>query len=395
MKQSKNKVVDKGNNFLFQDRFIEWRMFRTKEMDEYWHKFISENPYLEDSLQEAIVRFDQIRINRTQLSVNDKEALFHAIIKKITARRRMRRLLLRISSAAAILLLGFSSVTLYYLNRERVSSSNLQADSYPIADTIDQKEVQIITGKQKITISNNSDLELTKDSKVVVTDNSKVKSELVLDTVSINKLTVPYGKYVTLTLSDGTKMWVNAGSCVEFPSIFSGKERRIKVCGEAYIEVAKDEDKPFLVDTKKISVQVLGTSFNISAYKGDDSPSVVLLKGKVIVKSGCEEAELVPNERVELSDGMLLKETVDASEYISWTRGVLEFNEATVSEILKRIGRYYNVTFDNSSDISLVPRTFSGKLYLSKSLDSIMLSISKLSSIEYIIEDGIINIIKK
>ena len=157
----------------------------------------------------------------------------------------------------------------------------------------------------------------------------------------------------------------------------------------------KDTKRPFVVHTDRMDIQVLGTSFNVSAYHDDIGATVVLVNGKVSVKTAQQVMEMLPNEKAELTNNQITKETVDVSEYISWTKGVLEFYEASVSEILKKVGRYYNVQFESSPDIPLNARTCSGKLFLSNNLDSVMTSVSVLSSTNYRRENNMIYITKK
>lgn len=119
------------------------------------------------------------------------------------------------------------------------------------------------------------------------------------------------------------------------------------------------------------------------------------MKGKVSVKTNTDETKLSPNEKFNLINGEISTETVDVSEYISWTKGVLEFDETPISEILKKVGRYYNVQFENNLDTKLNDKTCSGKLFLSNNLDSVMISVSVLSSTKYHRENTIIHISKK
>ncbi|HBK30926.1 MAG TPA: iron dicitrate transport regulator FecR, partial [Porphyromonadaceae bacterium] len=105
--------------------------------------------------------------------------------------------------------------------------------------------------------------------------------------------------------------------------------------------------------------------------------------------------DLSPNEKVEKQGGQLSKEEVDVSGYISWTKGIMKFNETTMSDILKKVGRYYNVQFENNSGTALNEKSCSGKLFLSNNLDSVMTSISVLSSTTYKRENNIIHISKK
>jgi len=122
----------------------------------------------------------------------------------------------------------------------------------------------------------------------------------------------------------------------------------------------------------------------------------VLVEGKVRIERGSAQiAELLPNEKIDITGNDILKEKVDVSEFISWRKGVLEFNNTPVSEILKKIGRYYNVQFEGTTDIPLSKQTCSGKLFLSNNLDSVMTSVSILSSTVYQRENNRIHISKK
>lgn len=232
--------------------------------------------------------------------------------------------------------------------------------------------------------------------RALITDSTDSSTELLLGMVELNRLVVPYGKRMNLTLSDGTKVWLNSGTQLDFPSEFTKTTREIAVNGEVFIEVAHDPAVPFIVRANNLSVRVLGTSFNMSAYHDDASAVVVLVDGKVEVKTaGNQTAHLEPNEKLELIDNNIVKEEVSVSEYISWIRGVLEFEDEPISEILKKIGRYYNVQFENSPDMGLRDQVCSGKLFLSNNLDSVMTSVSALSSTVYQRDNNVIRITKK
>lgn len=205
---------------------------------------------------------------------------------------------------------------------------------------------------------------------------------------------MPYGKRTYMKLSDGTEVWLNSGTQLDFPSEFRGKRREIFVDGEIYIEVAHNSKIPFIVHAHDMDIMVEGTAFNITAYKEDNRKTVVLVEGKVKIEAGDGyRDELRPNEKIEIFEHAVSKETVNVSEYIGWKDGILEFNSAPMSEILKKVGRYYNVQFDETS--ALNDQTFSGKLFLSGHLDSVMTSISILSSTEYERENNTIRIRKK
>ena len=166
--------------------------------------------------------------------------------------------------------------------------------------------------------------------------------------------------------------------------------------GEIYIDVAHNEKTPFIVRTDGMDVLVYGTAFNISAYNDDISKTVVLVEGKVKIETDDNyQTELIPNEKIEIIDKTITKEIVDINEYVGWKNGMLIFNSSPMSDILKKIGRYYNVEFEKTQEVSLNDKSFSGKLFLSNNLDSVMTSISILSSTEYLRENNKIFISKK
>lgn len=391
---NKSILVDKKENFLLDNDFIEWRLFRTEEQNAKWAKYIQENPHLEQSIEEAIAEFGALSMDKHSLPSTEKEALYTTLMKNIHKQKRRKLYLQYFTSIAAVLVIAIVSVVYLQMHKSK-SQLGLIENNTIIGQTLNEQEVYIISGESKTNLTNNSELELTHDENVVVTDSAKTKQEIRLATTSMNKLVVPYGKRSNLVLADGTKVFINSGTQVDFPTKFTGNTREITVNGEVFIEVKKDTSKPFIVHTNSMNIEVFGTSFNVTDYDDDFSKTVVLVEGSVAIKADGRETMLKPNRKLEIRDGEFTEETVDVSEYISWTKGVLECNEMPFSEILKRVGRYYNVDFENSPDILLNSKTCSGKLFLSDNLDSVMVSISVLSSTKYTREDNIIHISKK
>lgn len=389
--------MNKRKNFLLDKDFIKWQLFKTEELNAWWKEFREKNPQYSNELNKAIEDFNSVKLNYIKISENNKEEIYSDLMNKISKynQQKRRKIFFQIfSSAAAILLIAVLSV--FYFNNQNKDLSTTYNDEHTIIGlTLPEEDIVIISGDQKMNIANNASLELADGSKVVVTDSTDNKLEMKLSPVKMNKLMVPYGKRSNLTLADGSKVWINAGSQIDFPTEFRDGDRKIYVNGEVFIDVEHDDLKPFIVQTSEMEIRVFGTSFNISAYEDDDTNSVVLVDGKVSVKSNGAEAELFPNEKAELINGSFTKETVDVSEYISWTKDIFEFNETPVSEILKKVGRYYNVDFENDNEVSLNDKTCSGKLFLSENLDSVMVSISHITSTNYMRKDNLIKISKK
>lgn len=386
---NKNRFFENDYNFLLDENFIRWQLFQTEELDEYWENFLKKNPHLEKAFQEAVVQFKAVEINRNQLPEEDQKDVYKAVLLDIHRYKR-RRLLRRASAVAAIFIVSVLSIL--FITRE----NNVDPwGEIIIGETLPEEDIYLISGGEKINIAHKSHI-LTVDGKALVTDSADSSKELLLATAELNKLVVPYGKRTNLTLSDGTEVWLNSGTQLDFPSKFTGKRREIRVNGEIFINVAHNPKIPFVVHAQGMDIYVQGTSFNISTYHDDSRKIVVLVEGKVKIEmAGRYTTELLPNEKIEITGDDIIKESVNVSEYISWTRGVLEFDETPVSEILRKIGRYYNVQFESSPDIILNDKTCSGKLFLSNNLDSVMTSVSVLSSTVYQRDDNIIYITKK
>lgn len=156
-------------------------------------------------------------------------------------------------------------------------------------------------------------------------------------------LTTPRGETCELTLSDGTEVKLNADSKMSFPIKFTGKIRQVKLFGEAFFKVAKDKDCPFVVETDNVVTMVLGTEFDVKAYK-ESTPVVTLMSGSVRVgaKGSNSTAMLVPGQEARWADGRL--SVGDSTEgTTAWTEDRFVFHQTSLSEAVKEIGRWYNV----------------------------------------------------
>ena len=176
------------------------------------------------------------------------------------------------------------------------------------------------------------------------------------DVVVFNQLTVPYGKRFELELSDGTIVYLNAGSSLKYPVRFLGEgERKVFLVGEAYLEVAKDSGRPFTVRTSDLlEVQVLGTRFNVSNYPEDETTEVVLVEGSVGLHSNGENKSpliLEPGYKgsFDRQKGNISTTPVITGVYTSWVKGELVFRAMSLENILRKLERHYNVTITNQN----------------------------------------------
>ncbi|RHR77736.1 FecR family protein [Odoribacter sp. AF15-53] len=180
--------------------------------------------------------------------------------------------------------------------------------------------------------------------------------------VHYNILRIPRGGEYSITLSDGTVVYMNSESELRYPVKFVGNERKVFLSGEAYFDVTSDKDHPFLVELKKSVVKVLGTSFDIRAYEDEDVVMTTLVRGKVAFLSGDKKVILNPGEQGILDQtGEMEKRGVDTYLYTAWKEGVFAFQQERLEEIMKIVSRWYNVNvfWENESQKEV---TFTGKM---------------------------------
>lgn len=208
------------------------------------------------------------------------------------------------------------------------------------------------------------------------TDSARLEYTESIEKVETHLLSTPRGKTFEVVLEDGSKIWLNADSRLEYPSRFVGDKRVVKLYGEAYFQVAKNENQPFIVETDGLQTMVLGTEFNVRSYK--DSPShVTLIEGSVKVSDIDNKycVMLKPSENVRLlDDGTFSLQKVDVDKYIYWRDGFFYFDNMSFADIMKDIGRWYNVNviFEN-------PKAMDYKLrYFCKRDEGIEIAIERL-----------------
>jgi transmembrane sensor len=158
-----------------------------------------------------------------------------------------------------------------------------------------------------------------------------------------NTIATPRGGQYQVTLPDGTKVWLNAESSLRFPTAFTEKERAVELTGEAYFEVAPNKNKPFLVKTGQSNTRVLGTSFNIMAYKDEGPVKTTLLEGAVKIDEDGHSALLQPGEQGIFNGGSISTKMVNTRAVVAWKDGYYFFDRTPVETVMRQIARWYNV----------------------------------------------------
>ena len=374
------KFEHKDTDFLYDNDFIEWRLFRTEEQALYWKRFVDEHPESREAFERAIRKFSSVKLNDFELAEADREMLLRRILTNVQRRRernRFRRRFIYWTSAAAASIALLIVSTLMFQQRNMQQSDAVDA---VVGQALQSNEIRLISGETVLELKQNAQIALSEDGRISVVVKETDLSELSLSDNVMNRLIVPSGKRSTLTLPDGTKIWLNSGTELDFPSKFAGNTREIGVKGEIYIEVAKGQ-APFYANASSFRVRVHGTKFNISAYSENEENTVTLVEGSVeVLSANHAPIWLAPNEKVAITEDLIAKETVNVEEYISWKDGALIFNQTPISDVLKKIGRHYNVTLIDMSESDLSTKTCTGKLFLSDDFEEILISLSILSS---------------
>lgn len=160
-----------------------------------------------------------------------------------------------------------------------------------------------------------------------------------------NSIATPRGGQFQVMLPDGTQVWLNAASSIRFPTAFTGKERRVEVTGEAYFEVAKNVEMPFVVQVQRAEVHVLGTHFNVMAYSEEDVLKATLLEGSIRFSSGSNSNVLKPGQQSQLlRNGQVnIESNVNIEEVVAWKNGVFHFERAGIESVMHQLSRWYDV----------------------------------------------------
>ena len=309
--------------------------------------------------------------------------------KVVTKRSREIRLNLLRYTALVFLVIGSGFFTLHLSQNKSAIDQFASSQKIPLG-----KEVSLVMSDgEQIDINNKeSRIQYNRLGTSILVDDT-IRLEQNNNTNGFNQMIVPYGKRSYLLLSDGTQVWINSGSRLVYAPQFTGDTREVFLEGEAYFEVAKDASKPFYVRTDAFTINVLGTKFNVKAYKDDMEYTTVLVEGKVSMKVQdqffSKDVILAPNQKLTLMKGQddFQRSNVDETGfYTNWIYGYLEFKNANLSDVLKSIQRYYNIDIElNTRDQSSI---VSGKLDLKSEPDRVLTGLGLLSHTKIIKSDN-------
>ena len=383
-------------SLLDDDLFIQWVLYPTPELNLYWQEQIDKDDELKINIYTLKDIINKLKIKEPTLSQDDRTAIWSKIEQNTlykTKERSARKIWLQVASIAAVITLLAGGYWIFTRNQGQLAETDYT--SIIVKDELFMRSNDIVLtlpDNKKVAVDSTSII-YNKDG-ISNIDSEQTKIEAI-DKLQLNQLTVPYGKTVALTLSDGTRMWVNSGSKVIYPSVFGKDKREIFVSGEIYVDVVKNPDHPFIVKTNQININVLGTKFNVSAYDDESSQSVVLVSGAVGIKSKELKGDynILPSQMLSYSTSSkeVNIQKVDVNNYISWIQGYLLLNSENLDNVLQKLERHYNISFSYDQN-KLKDVRVSGKLDLHGGIEDVLKYISITVPINYSINGKTVKI---
>ena len=286
---------------------------------------------------------------------SDAEQAFNDFLKA-RKQRSNRRIYYRFLSGAAVIAICFGFGALIRIQEQETQNLQVTETEQQLSDMPANKPVLTLGDGTRMNVwgDNLYFKETEKGQKIMLGDSLLSQKEDSITADSYNTLEVPLRCDFNFTMSDGTRVWINAASTLKYPAKFAADSRTVYASGEIYLEVAKDAGRPFYVVVDGITVKVLGTSFNIRAYADENDTKVTLLEGKIAAQINDKEYTLTPGKQLKRDKtfGETSVRTVDPAEIVSWTRGYYIFKKARLQEVVNTLKNWYGVNIMLSSGAS-------------------------------------------
>ncbi len=317
------------------------------------------------------------------------------VLLKLKRNVRVRRFRRIVRNQAGVVL-PLLAVVLWYGTRERIEDVSEQVASVIRHGGV-KAELVLADGTTRILGSEVTDSLLVQQGANIVVQNQGVSYCVDSSVVEerYNTLRVPRGGEYSITLSDGTIVYLNSESELRYPVNFVGRDRRVYLSGEAYFDVVQDEAHPFIVDMGNSSVRVLGTSFDVRAYADEDEVLTTLVQGSVKFSAGKEFVTLEPGKQAVLGkSGSIETREVDTYLYTAWKEGVFAFKRQRLEEIMKVVARWYdvNIFWENVSQKEV---TFTGKMKRYDDFSKVVEVLEMTGNTEFVIKENNIFIREK
>ncbi|MBE7172846.1 MAG: FecR domain-containing protein [Williamsia sp.] len=376
-----------------------WRYKQNEELSQpeleelaLWLKKSPKNQELFDDLSNE-AKWDR---EIAALQVKDGNATWNKISRWIAETEKPVRKTgvswLRYAAASVIILVASAGYLLLHdrkpINQGSVTSQyqRNKDDIQPVTNTpvltLADGTVISLDSSRKGIIAKQASTTLIKDSGQLILKLSRRK-ELSAAT-GYNTLTTPKGGLYQVALPDGSRVWLNAVSTLKFPAAFTDSIRTVEINGEGYFEIAKNNEKPFIVKTAQASIRVLGTRFDVNAYANEASINTTLMEGSVALHAGSKHTVLKPGEVGSVSkDGAISVGRADLQQAVAWKDRLLWFQDATYEQIMRQLSRWYNIEVDFKGPVR---EKYSGVLPGNIPISNLLSILEKGGHVNFIIE---------
>ena len=362
----------------------------TQELSALW-----EDPSQETLAKELLEQwYDRVPLLFRQ-TPEDADSMFRAIVEKeednpleneppVGKLRPMRTFWW---AAAVVLALLAGGGYLFLRNNEKPQGQDI-VKTAPVAPGREGAILTLADGSTVLLDTLSDGTISTQSGTAVRLAGGKLSYEAGADAVPVfNTISTPRGRFFRLVLPDGSRVWLNAASSIQYPTAFSGTERRVEVKGEAYFEVAHDAGKPFRVALDGgAEVEVLGTHFNVNDYGDEPAPTVTLLEGSVRVKNKANAVVLEPGQQAAvLENNFRVQHQVNTTQVVAWKDGGFNFDNMGVETVMRQLSRWYDIEVVYQQGIP--DKKFYGEIGRELTLEEVLEGL-KLSGVRFRIEAG-------
>ncbi len=377
-------------HFIADPIFREWVLNPTPKLEMFWKQIIFNYPEKELIIRQASKLLVSIHFLEEYPPTRQVEDSLKKTISAITNKRNSTPVISifrRWSTVAASVVVLISISFFFFQNRNTeqmatvLPSKEIMNDFAPGGNrailTLGNGETIILDSAENGALSTQGGTAVLKlaDGKIAYEGSHENNSKKIV----YNTISTPTGGQYNLTLSDGSKVWLNAESSLKFPASFAGEDRMVELIGEGYFEIAHNEEKPFHVSVNNAIVEVLGTHFNINAYSNENSLKTTLLEGSIKVIKGSQNVIIEPGQQVVInnaSNSININKLVNLEEAVAWKNGLFQFNNLDMQEVMNQLGRWYgmNVIFDEDAPLKRI----TGKIYRNKNASEVFKVLEKL-----------------
>ncbi|MBC7688268.1 MAG: FecR domain-containing protein [Aquabacterium sp.] len=361
-----------------------------QHLDEWYHSFNDEEPVINSRANDTPQQLNE------RLKIRLQQTILEQKNNVIPMRRRWR---LPAAAAAVALIILASATFLFFSSNypQQQLAAVKQVKKKPKTDfapggnkavlTLADGSAIVLDSAVNGTISNQGKIKVVKLDNGLLAYSINGQQVTENDAAFFNTISTPRGGQYQVTLSDGTRVWLNAASSIRFPVMFAGKERKVEKTGEAYFVVAKNKQMPFKVKANSSEIEVLGTHFNVNAYNDEAATRTTLLEGSVKIKKDNYSALLVPGQQSQVNKNGEIKvvNNADIEEVVAWKDGLFILKKADIPSVLRQIARWYDVDIVYKGNVP--PGRITGDMPRNMKLSK-MLEVMELVGVHFKIEDN-------